>query len=149
MRQEDTNEHPAAGRPGDLSSESEAASVVRQEEEASVGAETRQVGSVRVRKRVEHDEVHDVVPRAVEVFDEVERTGPNEQDSGEVEVLPDGSVSVPILEEELVISKRTVVRERVVIRKRTETREERVQTEVRRERVELETDAGVDLEREP
>lgn len=53
-----------------------------------------------------------------------------------------------MLEEELVITKRTVVRERMVVKKRTETRHERVEAEIRKERVEIDADAGVDLERE-
>ena len=44
-----------------------------------------------------------------------------EADSGEVEVLPDGSVSIPVFQEELVIEKRLVVRERVIVRKHTVT----------------------------
>ncbi len=35
-------------------------------------------------------------------------------------------MSVPLLEEELVVTKRVVVRERIVIRKRTSTEKERI-----------------------
>ncbi len=65
-------------------------------------------------------------------------------------MLPDGSVSIPILEEELVVTKRTVVRERILIRKRTVTEHQRVEAELRRERVELdsEDDAEIEGERE-
>jgi len=38
-------------------------------------------------------------------------------DSGEIEYLDDGSVSIPIIDEELVVYKRLVVRERVIVRK--------------------------------
>ena len=123
----------------------EGGSVVRHEEELAVGAETRELGAVRVRKRVDTDRVREVVPRAVEDLDVVERTAPNDDDSGEVEVLPDGSVSIPILEEELVVTKRTVVRERVVVRKTTETKHQRVEAEIRKERVEVDADAGAEL----
>ena len=124
-------------------------SIVRHEEELALGAEARELGAVRVGKRVETERVREVVPRAVEEVDEIERTDPNEEDSGEVEVLPDGSVSIPVFEEELVVSKRTVVRERVIVRKRTETREERVAAELRKERVEVDADAGVDVDETP
>jgi hypothetical protein len=63
-----------------------------------------------------------------------------EGDSGEIETLPDGSVSIPVLEEELVVTKRVVVRERIVVHKDVATRVERVEDELRRERVELEDD---------
>ena len=122
----------------------EDASVARHEEELQIGAETRDVGAVHASKRVETEEVHEVVPRSVEHVDEMERTAAHDDDSGEVEVLPDGSVSIPILEEELVIEKRTVVRERVIVRKRTETRHERVETTLRKERVAVEEDLGSD-----
>ena len=116
----------------------ESGSVVRHEEQLDVGVESHQVGSVTARKRVDHETVREEVPRNIEQFDDLERTAPLDGDTGEVEVLPDGSVSIPILEEELVIQKRIVVRERVVVRKRTETRTELVETTVRKERVEVE-----------
>ena len=77
---------------------------------------------------------------------DVERAAPREGDSGEVETLPDGSISVPVLEEQLVVEKRMVVRERIIIRKRTVSEEHRVQAELRKERVEVEADPGVELQ---
>ncbi len=124
--------------------EREGTSVVRAEEELDVGTAEEEAGRVRARKRVETEHVEELVPRHVEHAD-VERTPTGEGDSGEIETLPDGSVSIPILEEELVITKRTVVRERIVIRKRTVTEEHRVEAELRKERVEL--DAAGDVER--
>ena len=70
----------------------------------------------------------------------VRRVPAGEGDSGEIETLPDGSVSIPVLEEELVVSKRLVVRERIIVHKDVATRVERIETELRRERVELEED---------
>ena len=122
---------------------SEGASVGRHEQELAVGKETRERGAIRARKIVGTEEAREVVPRSVEHFDEAERAAPNEDDSGDVEVLPDGSVSIPILEEELVIEKRMVVRERVIIRKRTETRHEHVEAMLRKERVAVEADNSV------
>ena len=109
-----------------------------------MGTRSMEPGAVRAKKQVERRRVEEVVPRQIEHLDEVERTGPHEEDSGEIETLPDGSVSIPILEEELVVTKRTVVRERVVIRKRTVTQQERVEAELRRERVEFDAE-GVEL----
>jgi len=70
----------------------------------------------------------------------VERVPAGEGDSGEIETLPDGSVSIPVLEEELVVNKRVVVRERIVVRKEVTSKIERVRADLRRERVELEAD---------
>ena len=116
--------------------------VVRHEEELRVSTQAQEIGSVRARKHVETDRVEEIVPRQLEEAD-VERIAVSDGDSGEVETLPDGSVSIPLLEEELIITKRTVVRERIVIRKRTVTQHERIEAELRKERVEVEGDPGL------
>jgi uncharacterized protein (TIGR02271 family) len=115
------------------------AEAVRREERLHVTKDERETGAVRVRKRVETDHVEDRIPRWVEEA-EVERRGPNEEDSGEIETLPDGSLSIPVLEEELVVTKRVVVRERLIVRKRARTEETRVEAELGRERVEVEAE---------
>ena len=130
----------ASGERSDDSTE-----LVRHEEELEVGKDVREVGAVRARKTVEARSVTETVPRQTEHFEDVERLPPAEHDSGEVETLPDGSVSIPILEEELVVTKRVVVRERVLIRKRTEIEHERVQAELRKERLEIDADETVDI----
>ena len=110
-------------------------SVVRHEEELRIGRETKEVGAIRVQKRVETETADEVVPREIEHADEIDRVEAAEGDSGQIETLPDGSVSIPVFEERLVVMKQKVVRERIVIRKRTVTEEERVTAELRKERV--------------
>ena len=123
--------------------------LIRHEQEVGVEKVREPVGSVRAHKTLEHERVAEMVGRDVEDAD-IERVPANEQDSGEVETLPDGSVSIPILEEELVITKRLVVRERVVVRKRTVTEQHRVEADLLRERVDVTADPGVELiETEP
>ena len=95
-----------------------------------------------MRKLVDHERVETVVPRGVERAD-FQRQAPVEGDSGEVEVLADGSVSIPVFEEELVIEKRLVVRERIIVRKHTVTEERRVEADLLRERVEVEADPEI------
>ena len=119
--------------------------VVRHEEELELGTTVEEVGGVRARKLVDVERAEGVVPRLVENVDDLERIQPGENDSGEVEVLDDGSVSIPVFEEELVVTKRLVVRERVVVRKRAETEEQRVEADLRRERVEVETEGDVEV----
>ena len=123
-----------------LSSRQDETSVVRHEEELVTDTMVGEAGRVGVRKVVEHKRVETVVPRGVE-HAEFERQAPGETDSGEVEVLADGSVSIPVFEEELVIERRLVVRERVIVRKHTVSEERRFEADLRRERVEVETDA--------
>ena len=116
--------------------------LVRSEEELEVGKVVREAGRVRARKVV--DTVHEelVVPRGTEHAD-VERIPPAPGDTGQVETLPDGSVSIPVFEEQLVIEKRLVVRERIVIRKRTVAEDHLVEADLRKERVVVDADPQV------
>jgi uncharacterized protein (TIGR02271 family) len=116
--------------------------VVRSEEELRTGVVTESAGAVRVRKTVESHPVHEEVDRSVEEAD-VEHVPAEEGDSGEIETLPDGSLSIPVFEEKIVVEKRVVVRERIVIRKRTVTERQAVEAELRRERVEVDVDAAI------
>ncbi len=118
------------------------AAVVRREEELVVGTDAREAGRVGVRKVVDHERASTVVPVGTE-HAEMERHPVAEGDSGDVEVLPDGSISIPVFEEELVIEKRLVVLERVIVRKHTVTEERLVEADLRRERVEVEADEEV------
>ncbi len=74
-----------------------------------------------------------------------ERVPVAEGDSGEIETLADGSRSIPLYEEELVVTKRTVLRERVIVRKQIMARTQRVEAELRRERVEIDADDEVEV----
>jgi hypothetical protein len=74
---------------------------------------------------------------------DLERHPVTEADSGEVEVLPDGSISIPVFQEELVIEKRMVVRERVIVRKHTVSQDQLVEADLRKERVALEVDPQI------
>lgn len=122
---------PLSGRPQRTDHE-----LVLHEEELRLGQEVREYGAVRARKRIETEAVDEMVPRAVEEA-QIERAEANEDDSGEIEELPDGAISIPVLEEELVVTKRVVVRERIVIRRETTTEYEQVLAQLRMERVEI------------
>jgi uncharacterized protein (TIGR02271 family) len=111
--------------------------LLRSEEELRVGTRMRE-RTVLARKQVETNAVEQPFERRVESYEAVERVDVGETDSGEIETLPDGSISIPILEEELVVTKRLVVRERIVLRKRVTTETEVVRAELRRERLTLE-----------
>jgi uncharacterized protein (TIGR02271 family) len=127
-----------------MGSTGEEAAVTRHEEELQVGTEAQETGRVRLKKHVEENHVEQTVPRDIEYSDGIERAQPAEGDSGEVETLPDGSLSVPIFEEELVVTKRLVVRERIILRKRTVTEERVVEADLRRERAEIVTEGDLD-----
>ncbi|NPC97238.1 DUF2382 domain-containing protein [Nocardioides sp. zg-DK7169] len=122
------------------------AETTRHEERAEIGTERREAGRVRVRTEVETVPTQAVVSRGTEELDTSERVPAGEADSGEVETLEDGSLSVPLFEEILEITKRRVVRERVIVRKQTVVEEETVEVELRREHVTVEADDGVEVE---
>ena len=109
---------------------------VRHEQELEVGRRLAPLGNVHFEMRVETEGVADYVPQAVERVT-VERVPAGRVDSGEIETLADGSVSIPVLEEEIVVTKRVVVRERIVVRKEVATEVERVEAELRREHVDV------------
>ena len=116
---------------------SEGASLVRHEEEiAGIERVSRPAGTIRARKRVEHVTVSESVPVDVEHV-EFDRASVEEDDDGGIKTLPDGSISIPIYEEELVITRRPVLKERVIVRKDVVTEHVTVEETLRRERVEI------------
>ncbi len=118
--------------------------VVRSEEQLRVGTETERIGAVRAVKHVDVEQVSSRVERGTE-HAETERVGVEDGtvDSGEVETLPDGSLSIPVFEEQIVVTKRLVVRERVIVRKHTVYEEHVVTADLQRERLEVVADEGV------
>jgi len=119
------------------------ASLVRHEEEVDVGTRWSETGLARLRREVESRMVRERYPREVQEIAH-ERVPVAEGDSGEIEVLPDGSVSIPLFEEELVVTKRQVLRERVIVRKELVTDWETVEVELRREHIAVENENEAD-----
>ena len=113
--------------------------VVASEEELALRVQARQRGQVRVRKVVEEDRVQREVARRVEHPD-IRRIPPHDGDTGEVITLPDGSLSIPVFEEELVVETRLVVRERIVVAKQLVLESQHLDVPLRRERIEVEVD---------
>jgi uncharacterized protein (TIGR02271 family) len=109
--------------------------VQRSEEELRVGTREREAGALRVRKRVRTDRERVEVPvRREEV--RVERVpvsgGASGAEIGEDEIV------VPLAEDEVVVSKRAVVKEEIRIRKDVVEGTEVVEEDVRREEVDVE-----------
>jgi uncharacterized protein (TIGR02271 family) len=128
--------------PDDNEASPDTAELLRSQEELRVGIETHSAGSVSVRKRVEPYDVEQDIPRRIEEA-VTSRLSPDEGDSGMVETLPDGSVSVPVFEERLVVRRELFVRERVIVKKRTVVRNETVRATLRRETIDVDADDGV------
>lgn len=127
-------------RPGD---DDKGVEVVGHEEQLVAGTVEHEVGTLRIRKGLEDVEFDQSVPYAVE-HAEIERVAPNDDDSGAIETLADGTVSIPVLEERLVVQKRLVVTERILVRKRVEMRDQQVTEALKREVVSVDVDEEVD-----
>ena len=121
-------------RTGETTEENELR-MQRTEEELRTGTREREAGAVRVHKRVRTDrEKMEVPKRREEVHvDQV----PVEGRATETDTRED-EVRVPIIEEEIVVEKRPVVKEELRIRKDVAEDVETLQEDVRRQEVEVE-----------
>lgn len=130
------------GGPG--GTDAEDMSVIRHEEQVDIGVERREGGQARMRKHVETERFDETVPLHHEEL-EVERrpiTDPSQvRDPGRME---EGEESFTLYEERPVVSKEEVPVEEIHVRKRDVTREEHVEGELRKERVEFEDEDGED-----
>ena len=106
----------------------------RTEEELRAGTREREAGRLNVRKRVRTEREQTSVPtRREEVC--VERAPINEEGTG-AEIGED-EVSVPVVEEEVVVDKRPTVKEEIRVRKDVVEDEEIVEEYVRKEEVDI------------
>ena len=113
--------------------------VQRTEEELVAGTREREAGQLKVRKRVRTDHEQIAVPTRHEEVS-VERV-PVSGEATEAEI-GDDEVVVPVTEEEVVVSKRPVVKEEVRIRKDVVEDTETVEEDVRREEIDVEDDTS-------
>jgi uncharacterized protein (TIGR02271 family) len=110
--------------------------MTRSAEELRIGRRTEQKGEVRVSKHVETERVRQNVPLTSEEV-EVERR-PVEHAARSAPELRNEEIRVPVMEEEAVVEKRPVLKEEVVIKKKAVTRQQPVETDVRREELDIE-----------
>jgi uncharacterized protein (TIGR02271 family) len=108
--------------------------VQRSEEELRAGTREREAGRMNVRKRVRTDREQVRVPKKREEVS-VERVPVNEEGTG-AEIGED-EVSMPVVEEEVVVGKRAVVKEELRLRKEVVDDEEVVAEDVRKEEVDV------------
>ena len=136
-REEDLREgreEDLRGREGELRDEDEIR-VQRSEEELRTGTREREAGKVGVRKRVRTEREQVRVPTRHEEVS-VERVPVDEEGTGAE--IGDDEVSVPVVEEEVVVEKRPVVKEEVRVRKDVVEDEQVVEEDVRKEEVDVE-----------
>jgi len=116
--------------------------MTRSEEELRVGTAERERGRARLKKYVMSEDVQETVPlRREEVRVEREPiTDENVDEAMRGSEITEAEHEVTLMEEEPVVEKRTVPKERVRLEKDTETDEEQVSEQVRKERIEVEGD---------
>ena len=110
--------------------------VQRSEEEARVGTRGRKAGAVKVRKSVRTEREKVRVPKRREEID-IERVPGEGREASEAEIGEE-EIVVQVFEEEVVVSKRTVLREEIRIRKKVVEDEEVVEVDLRKEEVDIE-----------
>ena len=146
MAYEGRDERSPTGSVADEHGDSqEDLSVQRLEEEASAGVHEREAGSVTARKSVHTEREVVRVPKWREEVD-IERmpvegearkaSGATEADIGEDEVV------VQVFEEEVVVTKRVVLKEEIRLRKRVAWDEETLEVDLRKEEVEVDDQSG-------
>jgi uncharacterized protein (TIGR02271 family) len=114
--------------------------MTRSEEELRVGTREREGGRARLRKYVVTEQVTKTVPVRKEkaVLEREPITDANVDAATSGPAISDEEHEVVLNEEEVVVEKKAVPKERVRLDKRTETSEEQVSEEVRKERIDAE-----------
>lgn len=127
---------PSANR-GDTSEQR----IVLAEEELALRKQRVSAGAVDVQKHVEIEHVRETVPVMREEVTVERRPA---QAGASMETRFDGDeIRIPIIEEELVIEKRKVVREELVIRKRQVQDQRVVEADLRKERADVRREGDV------
>lgn len=115
-------------------------------EDLNIDVTEKERGRVRIQKSVEHVPVREDVELGTDVV-EIERVASGEEHDEPPESWQDGdTLVVPVVEEILVLTRRYRVVENVRITKRREVRTERIETDLRREVLNVEYD---DTESDP
>jgi uncharacterized protein (TIGR02271 family) len=138
FREHDRNQEGLSQPGSDLEDEDELR-VQRSEEELLAGTREREAGSVNVRKRVRTDRERLEVPTRREEVS-VERV-PVSGEASEAQIGAD-EVSVPVVEDEVVVQKKPVAKEEIRVRKDVVHERQIVEEDVRREEVDIEDDTS-------
>jgi uncharacterized protein (TIGR02271 family) len=126
--------------------------VQRSEEELRAGVRERETGRVNVKKSVRTEREVVRVPKRREevVIERVPVKGEAKETSGATEAdIGEDEVVVQVFEEEVVITKRLVLKEEIRIRKKVAWEEETVEVDLRKEEVEVDDQSGRDVPQGP
>ena len=117
--------------------EEEAMRLVLSEEELAIGKRQVAAGEVGVRKTVESHRVHEEVPLRHDEVEVERRPITDGYSAAGARIGEDEDIRIPLHAEEAVVEKRVVPKEELVVRKREVTETEMVDTDLRRERAEV------------
>jgi uncharacterized protein (TIGR02271 family) len=119
--------------------------VQRSEEELRASVRRREAGQVNVKKSVRTEREVVRVPKRREevVIERVPVEGEARKSSGATEAnIGEDEVVVQVFEEEVVVTKRVVLKEEIRLRKRVVHDEETVEVDLRKEEVEIDDQGG-------
>ena len=109
--------------------------VQRVEEKLRADTREREAGGVRVRKQVRTDRERFTVPKKRQEV-RVERV-PVEEGAASEDEIGDDEIRIPVIEEDIVVEKRSVVKEEIRLRKEVVEEEQIVEEDVRKEEVDI------------
>ncbi len=142
---DDRHEHTGVPSvPGVPAGDTEELRVQRSEEELRVDTREREAGRMNVRKKVRTEREQVRVPKRREEVS-VERAPGEGREASEAdigEVGEDEVIVVQVFEEEVVVSKRVVLKEEIRIRKKVVVEEEVIEVDLRKEEVDIEDTTG-------
>ena len=121
---------------GDTLGDTDELRVQRGEEELRVNTRKREAGHINVRKKVRTEREQVRVPKRREEID-IERMPGDGREASEAEIGEE-EIVVQVFEEEVVVSKRTILKEEIRIRKKVVEDEEVVEVDLRKEEVDIE-----------
>jgi uncharacterized protein (TIGR02271 family) len=145
-RDEQPQEDPVGSVADERGGLQEHLRVQRSEEQPRAGVREREVGRVKAKKSVRTEREVVVVPKRREEV-EIERVrveGQPRERSGakEAQIGEQEEVVLQLFEEEVVITKRVVLKEEIRVRKKVVEEEETVEVELRKEEVEIDDQSG-------
>lgn len=118
--------------------------ITRSEEEMAVRKQRQRAGEVDVRKHVESERVSKSVPVEREEVSVERRPASGRHASGEI---GEDEVRIPVMEEEATVEKRTVPKEEIVVKKHAVQDRQRVEADLKRERVDVDKRGSADREK--
>jgi len=122
------------------STERDRATLTRSEEELNIGKREVSRGEARVSKHVETEHVSQPVTRQREEV-VIERRPVEAGARADATIGDKGEIHVPLTEEEVVVDKRPVVKEELIVGKRVVEERDVVETDVRREKFDIDENA--------